>query len=1008
MPLTTAQRLDRLRVRAGELEHWRIRERVDIDGWRFDGELIGVGAFWPRIEDVAHFTAKAEIPSHWPLSESRLTLNAGGESLLTLAYDDGETVSWGLDPNHEEFPLKHRRFAITAESAPRRPFGQPVRNPQLSRAALIWLDLPVCRLSQCLDLVAGAIEALHSHDSTPHLLEAAEEALRSLEWPSTTADYVARIAPSRQQQTIWRLPERIGDATPLNRAERASVVTAYDRLKAKLRELQKRFPPEGDIAITGHAHIDLAWLWPYSETRRKLRRTFHTALSIMEQSADLRFNQSSAHYYAQIEQDDSELFAKIREKMKTGQWESVGGMWVEPDTNMPAGESLTRQILYGQRFFQNAFGVRHKVCWLPDSFGFSSALPQLLIQGGLESFFTTKITWSETDSFPYDLFWWEGLDGSRVLAHSFNNPREGYNGDVRPDCLAPTWKNFLGKVAHPQSLLTVGHGDGGGGVTLGMVERETELRDFPALPKARWSTVHSFFERAHATARERKLPTWSGEIYLELHRATLTTQGGIKRKHRQAEHLLRTAETIASLAHFNGGPAPQNLESLWRILLKNEFHDILPGSSIREVYEDADAELDGVIDKGTNVLQSAMRAIVAGLPAGDIAEALVVVNPSLSPRCLGATLDDGGGIATSDLLPPLGIAVFDRKALRPTAGLAVSATRLENAFLRATIGPDGSIESLIHKQTGREALAGRGNQLWVFPQDKPRNWDAWDIEEDYGESGFELRDVESLEIVENGPHRAGIRMKRRYRASLITQTFVLGANSRRLDIVSEIDWGDRRTLLRVLTPAAVRAATATFECAYGVVKRPTHTNTSWDAAMFEVPGHRFADLSEPGFGLALLNNAKYGHSVRGNVMGLSLVRSPVYPDPLADEGKHVFTYSLMPHAGDWHESGVREEAEDLNQPLLIAPARDLALGVVAPVAVSGVSVALSALKSAEDGKGLILRVYEPAGARGAFTFTLPQGWRNDGPINILEEPMDKQLEPAITPFQVRGWRLVRD
>ena len=1007
MPLTQEQRLERLTTRIAELTLWRAREAIETGEWTFDGEPIAVGAAWPRREPVVRLTAKAALPAHWPLSEARLSLNVGGESLVSLTDDTGETIRFGLDPYHEEFPLVARRFAIETESAPRLPFGQPVATPRLARAALLWLDPAVCRLERRLTLIAETVEALKDHEANPHLLEAAEQALRSLQWPSATADYVARVAPSRAQQTIWRLPETVAHPAALNAPERASVESAYQRLTATLQDLQQRFPPQGDVALTGHAHIDLAWLWPYGETRRKLRRTFHTALSLMASAPDFRFNQSTAHYYAQIEEDDPPLFARIRDEVAAGRWETVGGMWVEPDTNMPTGESLARQILYGQLYFERAFGVRHKVCWLPDCFGFSPALPQLLRQGGLDSFFTIKVNWSETNRFPHDLFWWEGLDGSRVLAHTFDNPVRGYNGDVQPGAIAPTWKNFRGKSGHPRTLLAVGYGDGGGGVTPEMIEREAELRDFPALPKARWSTVHDFFAAAHASAAQKAPPTWSGEIYLELHRATLTTQARTKRKHRQAERTLITAEVVASLAHLRGGPAPSSLEPLWRTLLKNEFHDILPGSSIREVYEDAEAELDGVIASGLAAQQAGVAAILANLPAGDIDEALVVVNPSLSPRPLRARVDGAEAIAAGDSAPPLSISVFDRAKLSAFPGLSISATHLENALLRATIGDDGAVSSLVHKPTGREALAGRDNQLWVYPQDKPRDWDAWDLEEDYAESGGELRDVEDIDIVEAGPHQVGLRVRRRYRASTITQTYVLAANGRRLDIVTELDWRDRRTLLRTLTPAAVRAASATFECACGVVKRPTHANTSWDAAMFEVPGHRFADLSEPGFGLALLNDAKYGHSVRGGMMGLSLVRAPVYPDPLADEGAHAFTYALMPHAGDWHEGGVREEADDLNQPLLAISARGLAPGVHTPLTVSGIAAALSALKPAENGEGLALRVYEPAGARGAFAITLPEGWRGPESINLLEEPAPRQGDPTLRPFEIRSWRLTR-
>jgi len=1005
MSLTSAQRLDRLRVRAAELFWWRARETMPVSGWTFEGQPIAVGDAWPDHEGVVHLGAELSVPSHWPLEDVRLSLNVGGESLLSLTYPDGETIRFGLDPYHEEFVLKGRTAKIATDTVPRLPFGQPVRAPHLNRAELIWLDQPVHRLHLLLTQIVETVEILEDHEVVPHLLTAAEETTRSLQWPSGTADYIARVAPSDGQQRIWQLPELIDKPAALNQAERQSVTAAFDLLIATLQKLQTRFPQQGEIALTGHAHIDLAWLWPYAETRRKMRRTFHTAVSLMEKSEDFRFNQSTAHYYAQMEADDPALFEKISAEVKAGTWETLGGMWVEPDTNMPTGESLARQVLYGQRYFEQKFGTRHKICWLPDCFGFSGALPQILQQGGIDSFFTIKVNWSETNRIPNDLFWWEGLDGSKVLAHTFNNPYHGYNGFVRPDCLVATWKNFKGKTQHPTTLLAVGYGDGGGGVTPEMVEREVQLRSFPTLPRTRWSKVHDFYADAHTTADASKMPVWQGEIYLELHRATLTTQGHVKRMHRHAERALITAEAVASLGHLIGGAAPQSLESLWRVVLKNEFHDILPGSSIREVYQDAEHELGEVIDAGLKAQRDGLAAIAAKLPKGGVAKALVVVNPSLSKRRLRLKLADGTAIATTDTVPPLGVAVFDRSALVAEAGLSVSKTGIENAFLKAVIGADGTVTSLIHKASGREALAGRGNQLWAYPVDKPRNWDAWDVEEDYAERGEEVTGVESLEIVENTPSRAAIRIVRRFRASTITQILSLTANSLRLDIETELDWHDRRVFLRALTPVDVRATEATFECANGVVKRPTHTNTSWDQAKFEVPGHRFADLSEPGFGVAVLNNAKYGHSARGNVLGLSLLRSPVYPDPLADEGVQAFTYALMPHAGDWFEGAVREEAEDLNQPLLVTEASGLAATVLTPITTSGIDAAFSALKPAEDGKGVVLRVYEPAGRRGAFAVTAPQGFKLGEAINIMEEPMDRGAGAALRPFEVRSWRV---
>ena len=1003
MALTVQQRLDRLKVRTEELKYWRAREGAAVNGWSLDGKPIEVGGAWWNRDGVHKFAASAEVPTHWPLEETRLVLDLGGESLVTLSYPNRDAVSFGIDPYHREFPLKHRQVAISAESTAREPFGVPVRSPRLNRAVLQWIDQPVHRLYLLLKQVHEACLTLGNHAAVPHMLAAAEACQRSLDWPSGTQDYIARMAPSPQQQAIWELPPGVEPTVALDQAQRQSVAAAYDDLIDALRTLQQKYPQEGELLLTGHAHIDLAWLWPYAETRRKMRRTFHTALGLMEASDEFRFNQSTAHYYAQLEEDDPALLTAIKARVASGQWETIGGMWVEPDTNMPTGESLVRQILYGQRYFEKHFGKRHTVCWLPDCFGFSGALPQLLKQGGIDNFFTIKVNWSETNRIPNDLFWWEGLDGSRVLTHTFDNPINGYNGEVRPEAYVPTWRNFRGKIQHDTSLLAVGYGDGGGGTTPEMVEREVQLRDFPAIPKARWGHVADFFADAQQRATEVMLPVWSGEIYLELHRATLTTQSGVKRMHRQAERALITAETVASLAHMLGAAVPKSLEANWRVVLKNEFHDILPGSSIREVYQDAESELGGAIDAGKAAQAEALSAIAAQLPKGQ-GDAVLVVNPSLTTRRLNFTATDGRVVSGSGTIPPLGVAVVGRD-LAPATGLSASKTVLENAVLKATIAADGTIASLLHKPTGREALAGRGNQLWAYPVDKPRNWDAWDVEDDYAERGEALTGLESLELVESGPHRAAIRVVRKYRASAITQTYVLTANAPRLDIETTLDWHDRRVFLRTVTPVAARSRMAAFECANGVVMRPTHANTSWDQAMYEAAAHRFIDLSEPGFGVALLNNAKYGHNVKGNLLGMSLLRSPIYPDPLADEGTQSFAYALLPHAGDWHEGGVREEAEDLNQPLLAQPVSGLALGTVTPLGVSGIPAAFSGLKPAEDGKGLVFRVYEPAGRRGDFAVNAP-GWKADG-VTIMEEPQKRSATSPLMPFEVRSWKLTR-
>ena len=466
------------------------------------------------------------------------------------------------------------------------------------------------------------------------------------------------------------------------------------------------------------------------------------------------------------------------------------------------------------------------------------------------------------------------------------------------------------------------------------------------------------------------------------------------------------------MATLHGTALPASLEPDWRILLRNEFHDILPGSSIREVYEVAEAELSGVIASGMARQADAMATLVSGFSSGD-ADGVVVVNPDLSPRPLrllsdtplpgGQAVDGGHVLAAPAMIGGLSVLAVKFAALPVSAGLSVSPLRLENDFVKVRFNPDGTLASLWDKRANRECLSGRGNQIWAFV-DKPRYFDAWDIEEDFEANGQELHALGAAKVVETGPHRVAVRLQRKFGASSITQTIRLWANSPRVEFKTDIDWHDRRVLLKSRTPLAIHADHATFECACGVIRRPTHRNTPWDAVKYEVAGHRFADLSENGFGVALLNDGKYGHDVAGNVMGLSLLRSPVFPDLLADEGAQSFTYALLPHPGDWFEGGVLAEAEDLNQPLLCTATKLAHDQSWQAVHLTDRPLALSALKPDEAGTGLILRLYEPSGGRSQPQLTLPEGWTIAGQVNLLEEPVAGDL--TFSPFQIRSLHLV--
>src|SRR5829696_8906082 len=1052
-----------------ELQAWRNAREYPIRKWLLTGpdsvaHVLNLGEDWPVVDLPVHLTASTTIPGEWAGQPVELELWLGGEGFVRLSNG----VEGGLDPFHRSFRISDAAqggepLEIWAEVVPKGMFGSHVPEPRLLRACLVVPEPEVRALERDLSVTIDACAQLQQHEVVPHLLDLLDLAFAGLaaDWPSASEVAFTRLhhryenplgrglwslPPAfvdeavdvrRMDQELWSLPPAPRPLEPLPEAARRTVRSVRAKVAERLKEIKQEYPPVGRLALTGHAHLDLAWLWPLHETRRKARRTFSSVLNLMERYEDFTFNQSSAQLYTWIEEKYPELFGRIRERIAEGRWELVGGSWTEPDCQIIGGESFVRQLFYGQRYFEERLGVRCKVAWLPDAFGFSPAIPQLLCGTGIDGFFTCKLNWNEVNAFPYDLFRWEGIDGSQVTAHMSDNPGPDYNGIIRVFDLLGTWRNFKNKRRHPESLFSFGWGNGGGGPSGKMLENYARLKSFPALPRLRMTRVEDFY----ATLPEENLPKWTGELYLELHRGTLTSHGEVKAFNRAGEHRLLEAEAFASIATLHGAPYPREvLEDTWKTLLLNQFHDILPGSSIWEVYEDAHRQLGEVLKTATSVRDRGLRYLAGSLGNDGGGDAVLVANASLFPRELSVLLPDFDGKAViSDANGELvttqsteqGLLVHDPRRRVPALGwstlfvtrregeteptLEVYAERegndavLENDLLRVVVGADGVLEQVYDKAAEREVLEGRGNQLWAYV-DKTREWDAWDIDESYEQEGQEIGGVQGIEVLESGPLRAAVRVHRTWRDSRIVQTYRLSAGSRRLDIETDVEWHERQILLRALFPLAVRSHEATFETMYGVVRRPTHRNTSWDAIRFEVTAHRFADLSEPGYGVALLNDGKYGHSARDNVLGISLLRSPLYPDPLADEGEHRFTYSLFAHPGDWTEAGVTAEAFALNSPLVVGEGGDEPSGY-GLVAAEGVELALGALKPAEDGRGEILRLYEPHGARGECTIHLARPPESVQRTNLLEEPegtvevQDSSVRLAVRPFEVVTLRI---
>jgi alpha-mannosidase len=764
---------------------------------------------------------------------------------------------------------------------------------------------------------------------------------------------LVRCDIARFDAEAWR---RYFDFETLRALEAGTHDEAWSGL---LREELNRFCNEGDPAILaalyehrnathahalaaiGHAHIDTAWLWPLAETYRKTLRSFSSQLRYMEDYPEYRFACSQAQQYAWIKERNPELWVRLRAAVARGQFVPVGGSWVEPDCNLPSGESLVRQLLHGQRWFEREFGRRHREFWSPDAFGYAGQLPQILREAGITRFLTQKLSWNRFNKPEHHTLVWQGDDGSEVLAHY--PPADTYNSDVSVSELLKTSRDYKDHDHSRTSLLVFGFGDGGGGPTKDMLETLRRARDLQGLPRTVQRTSEEFFSALEAEGGDR--PVVSGELYFEYHRGVYTSQARTKRGNRRGEQALHDAEFLACL----GSDYPRDeLDRLWKLLLLQQFHDILPGSSIGLVHDEAERDL-AAVEAGANAL--------AGV---------------------GETLVNTVGFARREVV---GDAVFAAApfgaAQRGEADdeVRVDGLTLENGHLRVTLSPDGSLASVLHRASGREALAAPGNRL-ELAEDRPVNFEAWDIDPSALETRRDYAPATSWSA-SSTPLRAEIAFER----PSLTQVVRLDAGSRRVEFRTTIDWQEEHTLLTVCFPLAVHARTATYEMPFGYAERPTHWSTSWDRARYEVPGHRWADVSEHGFGVALLNDCKYGWSCHGNELRLSLLRGPRSPDPQADIGRHEFAYALVPHAGGWREAGIVGEAVCFNAPLR-------ATSATAPESFASVddpNLVLDTIKRAEDSDALVLRLYETHGARGRARLRVAAPFSSAVRANVPED-----------------------
>lgn len=721
------------------------------------------------------------------------------------------------------------------------------------------------------------------------------------------------------------------------------------------------------VIAVGHAHIDSAWLWPLRETIRKCARTFSNVLDLMERDPGFVFACSSAQQYAWMKEHYPDLFERIRARALEGRFVPVGGMWVESDTNMPGGEALARQLIAGKSFFLREFGIEPLDVWLPDSFGYTGALPQIIAAAGSRYFLTQKTSWNETNLMPHHTFSWEGIDGTRVFTHF--PPVDTYSSELSGEELAKAQRQYSEKGASNVSLVPFGYGNGGGGPTREMLAAASRLESLEGSPTVELASPRAFFEEAERDYPNP--PVWSGELYLEFHRGTYTSQAKTKAGNRRSEHLLREAELWASTAAVRSGAEYpyERLAELWHTVLLLQFHDILPGSSIAWVHQQAESSYATVAERLEVIIAEAIASLGG--------------NP------------DAGGAVTFNASPFAVAGVPALSAGRPVwpGGVTVDESDggfvLGNRVVRVTVDARGLVTSLVDEATGRDAVpeGHPGNLLQLF-RDTPTQWDAWDLDDHYQRSGTDLLEVESVELLDAADSCAAVRVVRRFGASTVEQVLSLAGGSAAVEIVTTVDWHERQKLLKLAFPLDVHADRAASEIQFGHIQRPTHANTSWDAARFETCAHRWVHVGEPGFGVTVANDSTYGHDITrragasgGNytLVRQSLLRAPVFPDPTADQGRHVLRTSVR--IGE-DILGAAEEGYRLNLPLRTVDGA----GTSAPLVVSdSPAIVIETVKLAEDRSGdLIVRAYEARGARASGRITVDAGVSRIIETDLLE------------------------
>lgn len=1019
--------LNNLKIKYG---NFKGGEKVGLD--TSDWNIFGKEDRWGGKDVHCWFRFEFEIPEEFKGKFVSLEISTGREGEWDalnpqfLVYVN-ERLIQGLDVNH-------RDITLTESANPGEVFNIALYSYSGMKSGRVELDAQISTLSR-------AVEKLYYDISVP-----LNAALLLHKEDKKRIDIIKHINAAANLLDLRK---------PYTQEFNTSIATATEYLD---KEFYGKYCGNSEAVAwcVGHTHIDVAWLWTLAQTREKAVRSFSTVLNLMKEYPDYVFMSSQPQLYKYIKEDQPELFEEIRVRVAEGRWEPEGAMWLEADCNLTSGESLVRQLLYGKRFFEKEFGKKNRVLWLPDVFGYSAALPQILKKSGIDYFVTSKISWNEYNKMPYDTFTWEGVDGTGILTHFITTcditgkdwseapNMTTYNGYIKPSEILGAWARYQQKHISDEVLVPFGFGDGGGGPTKDMLENAKRLeKGIPGMPRVKMGKTLDFLQQLEEnTASDKNLPRWVGELYLEYHRGTYTSMARNKKFNRKSELLYQDAEFLSVAGNLltNAAYPSETLYEGWETILLNQFHDILPGSSIKEVYEDSRVQYMNVLKNGQAIVDAAIDSIADNIALERTS--LVVFNQLDFVRsdtaefelpegyCNASVLDTDGKHVISQLaegnklvfhakgIPAKGYKTYllEKSALENAASrMKISQEGMSNRFFDIAFDSDMNMASIYDKVNMRELLkpGEKANVLQAF-EDKPYNYDAWDINIYYQEKMWEVSKVDCIEVIEAGPVRASIRIRRSFLDSTIEQEIVIYADMPRIDFVNMIDWKETQVLLKAAFPVDIHAQKATYEIQYGNVERPTHWNTSWDQARFEVCAHKWADLSEDGYGVSLMNDCKYGYDIKDGVMRLTLLKSAKDPNVDADREMHRFTYSLYPHKGDFREAGTVKSAYSLNCPLYAkveGPHPGLLPESMSLVGTDAVNVFIEVVKKAEDTDDVIIRLYECHNRRTPVRLTFFKKLANVWECDLMEKDLsglaheENHFDFEIKPYEIKTFKL---